>query len=141
MDITEYILDLCEILNIKKPDISFDTSNFQTKTMMAQCDISGNTIYLKYVETTPDYLLAIAHEMRHIWQIRTDKNLYFSRYKPIEKCNSIEEYNLQLAEVDANAFAQIIMVNWFKLKPQWNGVNKKVIDSITARIDYLTNNN
>ena len=141
MDITEYILDLCEILNIKKPDISFDTSNFQTKTMMAQCDISGNTIYLKDVEITPDYLLAIAHEMRHIWQIRTDKNLYFSSYKPIEKCNSIEEYNLQLAEVDANAFAQIIMVNWFKLKPQWNGVNKKVIDSITARIDYLTNNN
>lgn len=140
MDITEYILDLCEILNIKKPDISFDTSNFQTKTMMAQCDISGNTIYLKDVEITPDYLLAIAHEMRHIWQIRTDKNLYFSSYKPIEKCNSIEEYNLQLAEVDANAFAQIIMVNWFKLKPQWNGLNKKVIDSITARIDYLTNN-
>ena len=65
------------------------------------------------------------------------KSKFFDYYKPMEDCNSVEEYNLQLAEVDANAFAAIIMIDCFHLQPQWNGLSNKVIKAINARIDYI----
>lgn len=135
--INNYINNICDILNITTPIISFDVSNFQTHTMMAQCNLSGDTIYLRKANLNPDYLFAIAHELRHIWQIQTNKSKFFDYYKPREDCNSVEEYNLQLAEVDANAFAAIIMTNYFHLQPQWNGLTNKVIKAINARIDYI----
>ncbi len=35
--IQEFITEICDILNIPKPSVSFDTSNFPTDTTMAQC--------------------------------------------------------------------------------------------------------
>lgn len=136
--IKEYVSDICSLLKIKEPSISYDTSNFTTDTMMAQCNPEGTTIYLNKIDKpNPDYMFAIAHELRHIWQIKTDCDLYFSKYKPRNLCNSVEEYNLQIAEVDANAFAAIIMINYFHLKPQWNGLSYKVINSIDNRINTI----
>ena len=60
-----------------------------------------------------------------------------SGYKPSNKCSSVEEYNLQIAEVDANAFASIVMSDFFSIKPQWNGLSNKVIDAIEKRIKFL----
>lgn len=138
MIISNYINSICNILKIATPSISFDTSKFPSGTMMAQCNIDGNTIYIRKTDKpNPDYLFAIAHELRHIWQIQTNKSKFFDYYKPREDCNSVEEYNLQLAEVDANAFAAIIMTNYFHLQPQWNGLTNKVIKAINARIDYI----
>lgn len=112
--INDYVNDICNILDISIPSISFDTSNFPTDTMMAQCNPNGLTIYLKkYEKPNPDQFFSIAHELRHIWQIKNDEQLYFSTYKPIDLCSSIEEYNLQIAELDANAFAGMIMMNFF----------------------------
>lgn len=114
--IKEFITDICELLNIKEPYVSYDVADFATDTTMAQCDVANNTIYLyKLDKPNPDYLFAIAHELRHIWQIKTNKSKFFDYYKPREDCNSVEEYNLQLAEVDANAFAAIIMTDYFHL--------------------------
>lgn len=65
--IQEYIADICKLLRIKEPSISYDTSNFTTDTMMAQCDSRGTTIYLNKIEKpNPDYMFAIAHELRHV---------------------------------------------------------------------------
>lgn len=76
--IKEYISDICNILNISIPSVSYDTSNFPTNTMMAQCSSDGSTIYLKkYNKPNPDQLFSIAHELRHIWQIQNDEQLYF----------------------------------------------------------------
>lgn len=136
--IQKYITDICKLLKIKEPSISYDTSNFTTDTMMAQCDSHGTTIYLNKIDKpSPDYMFAIAHELRHVWQIKTNKHLYFSSYKPVNLCSSIEEYNLQLAEVDANAFAAIIIIDWFHLQPQWNGLSENVISAIENRINTI----
>lgn len=136
--IQEYITDICKFLNIKKPSISYDTSHFTTKTMMAQCSSDGTTIYLNKIDNpNPDYMFAIAHKLRHIWQIKTNEHLYFSSYKPVNLCSSIEEYNLQLAEVDANAFAAIIIIDWFHLQPQWNDLPTSVITAIENRINTI----
>lgn len=136
--IEKFIEDICEILNINKPAISFDTSNFPTKTMLAQCSPSGDTIYLKkYDIPNFDQLFSIAHELRHIWQMQNDEQLYFSDYRPIDLCKNAELYNLQLAELDANAFGGLIMISLFKLEPLFNGLPASVKSKIYERMEHL----
>lgn len=136
--IKEFITDVCELLEIEIPKISYDTSHFPTKTTLAQCEPTANIIYLTKVDKpNPDYVFSIAHELRHIYQYQTDEKFYLSKYKPSNKCSSVEEYNLQIAEVDANAFAAIIMTDFFSMKPQWNGLSGKVVDTIEKRIKFL----
>lgn len=136
--IEEFITDVCELLEIKVPKISYDTSHFPTKTTMAQCEPSANVIYLnKTDKPNPDYVFSIAHELRHIYQYQNNKQFYLSGYKPSDKCSSVEEYNLQIAEVDANAFASIVMTDFFSMKPQWYGLSDKVIETIEKRIKFL----
>lgn len=136
--IEEFIADICDLLDIKVPSISYDTSHFQTKTTMAQCEPINSVIYLnKLDKPNPDYLFAIAHELRHIFQYHDDEQFYLSNYKTSDNCSSVEEYNLQIAEVDANAFASIVMVEYFRMQPQWNGLSDKVIGAINDRINFL----
>ena len=136
--IYDFINDICDILNISVPSVSFDTSKFSTDTMMAQVNPSGDTIYLKkYDKPNPDQFFSIAHELRHIWQIQNDEELYFSTYKPIDLLPSVEEYNLQIAELDANAFAGLVMMDFFNLKPLFEGVPDSVKAKIFERMDYL----
>lgn len=136
--IKEFITDVCKLLEIKVPNISYDTIHFATKTTLAQCEPVTNTIYLNKVnKPNPDYIFSIAHELRHIYQYQTDEVFYLSRYKPSNKCSSVEEYNLQIAEVDANAFASIVMTDFFSIKPQWNGLSNKVINEINKRINII----
>ena len=136
--IEEFITDICELLDIPIPSISYDTSHFPTETTMAQCELTGNTIYLNKIDKpNPDYLFAVAHELRHIFQYQNDEQFYLSNYKTSDNCSSVEEYNLQIAEVDANAFASIIMVEYFHMQSQWNGLSDKVIRAINDRINTI----
>lgn len=136
--IKEFITDVCELLDVEVPKISYNTSHFLTTTTLAQCEPTENVIYLNKVDKpNPDYVFSIAHELRHIYQYQTDEKFYLSEYKPSNKCSSVEEYNLQIAEVDANAFASIVMADFFSMKPQWNGLSDKVINTIENRIKFL----
>lgn len=136
--VERFIDDICEFLNIKPPKVSYDTSHFQSKTMMAQCISTGETIFIRPVTTpNPDYYFAIAHELRHIWQIRFHNIQYFANYKTRAMCNSLEEYNLQLAEVDANAFGQIVMTDIFHLCPMWKGFSPQVVHAINERVNEI----
>lgn len=136
--IEEFIIEICDLLKINIPKISYDTSHFPSKTTLAQCELKSNIIYLtKLLKITPDYMFCITHELRHIYQYKTNAELYFSKYKTSNNCSSIEEYNLQIAEVDANAFASIIMTEYFSMKPQWNGLSDSVIKAINKRINEL----
>lgn len=136
--IEEFITDICELLDIPIPSISYDTSHFPTKTTMAQCELTSNIIYLNKIDKpNPDYLFAIAHELRHIFQYQNNEQFYLSSYKTSDSCSSVEEYNLQIAEVDANAFASIVMVEYFHMQPQWNGLSDKVVNAINDRINII----
>ncbi len=132
-----FIKDICDILNIPVSSTSYDTSNFSTDTMMAQVNSSGDIIYLKECDKpNPDQLFSIAHELRHIWQIENCHDLYFSNYQTVDILGT-EKYNLQPAEIDANAFASIIMVDFFHLQPQYKGLSNSVISAIKTRINEL----
>lgn len=136
--IKKFVHDVCDILRIEMPSISFDTSKFLSSTMMAQVDLKKSILYIrKSKRITPDCFFAIAHELRHIWQYQNDEQYYLSDYRTSDKCASVEEYNLQIAEVDANAFAAIIMIEKFHLRPQWKGLSDKVVSAIEKRIETL----
>ena len=139
--VEKFIKYLCDVLNIEQPTISFDFSEFPTPTTMAMCSSDGFTIYLRQSDKlTPDLFFAIAHEMRHIWQIRTDYDFYLKNYKTSDVL-PIEEYNMQIAEIDANAFAGIVLTDFFKLQPLYKGMSEAVISEIENQqlkiIDYL----
>ena len=130
-----FIVEICNKLDISVPIISFETSHFTSDTMLAQCLSDGTKIYLRKKDIAdPDYLFAIVHELRHVWQIKTDKEKYFANYKTIDMLNSIEEYNLQPAELDANAYAGYIMQLYFGLTPLYKGlpeyIKNKIYDMI-----------
>lgn len=64
--IKEYITDICVLLNIDVPKISYATSLSPTNSTMAICD-NENTIYLRNInKPNPDYMFSIAHELRHL---------------------------------------------------------------------------
>ena len=135
--IYDFINNICVILNIPIPSVSFDTSHFLTDTMMAQVNSSGDTIYLKECDKpNPDQLFSIAHELRHIWQIENYNDLYFSDYQNVDAIGT-EKYNLQPAEIDANAFASIVMVDFFHLQPQYKDLSGAVISAIKNRISEI----
>ena len=57
--IEEFITDICELLEISVPSISYDTSHFPTETTMAQCELTSNTIYLNKIDKpNPDKVVA-----------------------------------------------------------------------------------
>ena len=136
--IYDFINEICDILNIPVPSVSFDNAKFQTDTMMAQCSRDGSVICLKkYDKTNPDQLFSIAHELRHVWQIKNDEAYYLNDYKTVKECINITEYNLQSAEIDANAFAAIVMSEFFGITPQFNGLDLAVKDAINKRIKEI----
>lgn len=136
--IDEFINDVCGILGIDPPEVSNDTSHFQSDTMMAQCDPSGSVIYIRPSDkATPDLFFAIAHELRHVWQLQNDKERYTSAYKPVDLCASVEAYNLQQAEIDANAFAGVVMVYFFHIRPLFEGLPDSVKSRIFERMEQL----
>jgi Zn-dependent peptidase ImmA (M78 family) len=138
--IQDFIKDICNLLDIPEPTLSYDTSSFSTETMMAQCDPENNIIFIRKKDRPdPDYLFAVAHETRHIWQYLKDEKLYFLNYKTSETCEDSEAYNLQIAEIDANAFAGLIMTDFFGLEPQYNGMSAIVKRKIHKRMEFLLN--
>lgn len=132
----ELILDICEELNIAIPKISYDKSKFYTETMRAMVDVELNTIYINKDLFDFDVYFAIAHELRHIWQIKTDKDKYFSSYIPRDKTD-VETYNMQIAELDANAYALTIMQDFYGVTPIFKGMSEKIVSEIYKMADKL----
>lgn len=129
--IHDFINDICGFLEIDPPEISNDISRFQSGTTLAQCAPDGSAIYIKCgVNPNLDLYFAVTHELRHVWQIRSGDETFFNGYKTVDMCDTLEEYNLQLAEVDANAFAGVVMVDLFGVKPLFNGLS----DAVRAKI-------
>lgn len=50
---------------------------------------------------------------------------------------SVEEYNLQLAEVDANAFAYIVMADFFGVRPLFQCLSDIVKSQIMERVNQI----
>ena len=94
----------------------------------------------KYEYGDVDMAFAIAHELRHKYQI--DTHVFdFDNYKTSNEL-SIREYNLQNEEIDANAYAYIVLLDFFKLKVDFKLLLKDdvVADTIMKRVDVIVEN-
>lgn len=135
-NIREFISDVCKILKIKAPTVKYG-SDFLTDTTFASYDLQSNTITIKHIsEQLPELYFSIAHELRHAWQKLEDPEWFFSNYKDRTELDN-DSYNRQFAEIDANAFAQIVMVDLFHIKPQWNNLPYEIILEIERRVNQI----
>ena len=129
--------ELCDILDISKPRIEYKPQDFfPTATMLAMLDTAKGVIYVRHSENiTFDMLFSITHELRHCWQMKNKPEM-LNEYRESQNL-TVEQYNLQPAEIDANAFACAIMVDFFGLKPLFNGLSQNVKDRIYAEMSMI----
>ena len=95
--------------------------------------LQNDKIYVNMDNDPGTVLFAVAHELRHKWQHITDDKRFFDDYKPRSMFDSADEYNLQLAEIDAQAFGVLVMVLLYQLEITLNGLSQKTEDII---LDY-----
>lgn len=130
--IAPYVGTVCRILGITPPKIRYRLPPGMSPTTLAAASSDGEEICVKNQAPSADLYFSIAHELRHIWQIRTDPDKYMSNYKTRADLD-VDAYNLQPAEIDANAFAEIISVNLLMVRPLFIGLSDRVKQKITRR--------
>jgi len=135
-NVHKFVKIICNDLGIKKPQIKIDDSNFMSNTQLASYDpYSKNITIKKKYENKLDLYFSISHELRHKYQI--DNNLFdFKNYKKVNELSNAE-YNLQIEELDANAYAYMIMVSAFGVEAQFKGLEQNVINKIKERANEI----
>lgn len=107
-----------ETLDVERPVIRWaEPTVFRTPTTVAALSDDGTEIALN--STVKDFrflCFAVAHEMRHLWQMK-HKAAWMASYKPSDEAGGITEYNEQDAEIDANAFALIVLTDLLGQRP------------------------
>lgn len=137
----QFISEICDILNIREPDISFDCSMFPRRTTLAMADIKNRVLHLRQnaaeVVTVAGGVLdvslcfSISHELRHIWQADTALDYWFRDYS--SGSSDINAYNLQRAEIDANAFADMACIALFGVETIFVDMSPEVGQKIVER--------
>lgn len=138
-DLKEFIGEVCAVLEIPVPDISDDFRVFENNTRMAVLEIKKNvpTLYLcDRMETEQDYYFAVAHELRHLWQYITNEKYWLGGYKTAEEIG-ITAYNRQRLEIDANAFAALVMVLSFGMVPTFQSLDLETRHMIEVRVRQI----
>lgn len=133
-EIYQFVKFVCKDLKIKSPKVEF--GRLQTNTMLASYNYKKDVITIKKeYQDKRDLYFAIAHELRHKYQI--DRKIYdFNNYKLSDNID-LKNYNLQPQEIDANAYAALFMMSLFGTKPLFNGLDEDVKKAINKRIDEL----
>lgn len=135
-DIHKFIKIICDDLCIKKPYIKINNSVFMSNTQLASYDPYNKIITIKEnYENKLDLYFSISHELRHKYQI--DKGLFnFENYKQVNEISNYD-YNMQKEEIDANAYAYIIMISAFGVEAQFKGLEQNVINKIKERANEI----
>ena len=91
----------------------------------------------KYIAISDEYdnildaLFAVCHELRHVYQSIHYPDM-FESYQELGTLSQTE-YNLQTAEIDANAYASLFIELHFGMSPLFNGYSAKVKAEIENR--------
>lgn len=109
---------ICEILNIKVPPIVYidEKYNFQRPNL--------------------NLIFTIAHDCRRLWQLSNGK-VDIEKYKSSNFLTNTE-YNSQIEELDAYAFAYAYIKKYYKTKLSFNGMGndvKKIILTMANSIE------
>lgn len=137
-DIADYICR--ELLDIQPVPIIFERNEgFSTQTTKAVFCIEDNGRRAIYIDPecdfNPEIVFIIGHELRHLYQFQI-LGMNGVLEKQSAKC-TVEEYNMQFPELDANAFGEICMVTLTGCRPLFNHFSKEVKDAINERVEFI----
>ena len=121
-------------LGIDCPQIKFGAEKKSTGNIAGLVlDSKKNPKYIAISEydNTLDALFAVCHELRHVYQAANMPDI-FQHYQEMGTFDT-ESYNLQVAEIDANAYASIFIERHFGVSPLFNGYSAKIKAAIKKR--------
>lgn len=105
--------------------------------MLAYYDAANDILAVKdSYKSDYDMVFAVAHELRHKYQYVN--KLLQKPYKSREQL-SVFDYNMQIQELDANAYAYIFLDFEFGVKPLFNGLDNRIVQAIIDRANYILN--
>lgn len=130
----KFLREICDILDIPVPVIKFVSADrMRTGTQIAA--LTPDAVLIRNdIEVSAELFFALAHELRHACQIAGGESL--EEYRTSDRI-SIEQYNLQPLEVDANAFGALIMSDFFGIVPQFRNMPDTVRKAIKDRMKQL----
>ena len=111
-DYIQFIEIICDDLEIEKPLVE-EVLFLHTPTQLAEYIPSDNILKHRPEKIPLDTMFSIAHELRHLWQMKNCPEIFQNYINSTD--TDIEQYNLQSAEIDANAYAMVIMESGFGL--------------------------
>ena len=121
-------------LGIACPKIQFGTKKKSTGNiagLVLDSDRKPKYIAISEYDNILDALFAVCHELRHVYQSIHYPDM-FESYQELGTLSQTE-YNLQTAEIDANAYASIFIERHFGVSPLFNGYSAKVKAEIKKR--------
>lgn len=128
---------VCNQLSIPLLSVRF-SSELPTHTMMGFRQPKQTSVTIDDAIRDPLLLtFALAHEARHVWQEHYAPQMLAS-YSPSEQVCQ-EDYNLQPAEVDANAYASLVTASAFGCEPVFDSLSPCVLKAIKARMREIQN--
>ena len=130
----KFAREICDILEISVPDIKFVSADrMHTGTQIAALT-PGAVLIRDDIAVSPELFFALAHELRHAYQIAHGESL--EEYRTSDQIG-VEQYNLQPLEVDANAFGALVMSEFFGIVPQFHNMSDTVRKAIAARMKQI----
>lgn len=115
-----YFHFITELLDIGFISLKYDT-NSEMKKMGSESTLALYNRREKQVHIVKkdkyslEDIYVVTHELRHAWQDYTDPEYYFGDY--YDPALSEHTYNISKAEIDANAFATVIIYKVIGVKP------------------------
>lgn len=130
----KFAQEICDILDISVPAIKFVSADrMRTSTQIAA--LTPDAILIRNDMTvSPELFFAIAHELRHSYQIANGADL--KEYQTSDKISN-EQYNFQPLEVDANAFSALVMSDFFGIVPRFQNLPESVKVAINDRMKQI----
>lgn len=144
--VADYNARQLKIVTPKIKVVSKSSEVFATPTTQAAISSDGKNLYINKMaidgwekdEQPFNVWLVISHECRHAWQ-EHDKNFrkHFDNYKNSASL-SVQDYNLQPAEIDAWAWAILLVGKNFGVRPTLEQqLGLEVWSAILKRIDEI----
>lgn len=124
---------VARLLDVPQPKL-IPVSRLLTDTQIGAYDRQEHAIYIRQSAEPLDVLFCIAHDLRHVWQAQQGWSF---ADKPIPG-SCPDEYNQHPAEIDANAFAQLVMVSAFGVQPLFSGLSPETKMLIDKRATEIT---
>lgn len=136
MEIEKFIEYCCKELGIGALPFDFDLEH-EDKKVLAQLiydeEKKPDRLSLSENFIVPfDLYYQLAKELRRVWQLEKRPHLLFG-YKEAHLLD-FEEFHLQKAEVDAHAFASVVVMDKCHITPLFEGLTVKTVAAIRHRI-------